>query len=216
MKATRLALAITLALAACGTLPTDPAGDGTRPTMAPQKVSATGTAVGTFVALEDQGIRGGALSVHLPASVDQVFDALLDFEGANGHRSWAESFELLETEADQHGPRRVARWNFRGKLGVKPSVTLEFRPQRTTTGAQISFQLLEGALGLRTFEGCYELFPAADGSTLFTQRVFMSSGLAFVDASHEDIAAGLRKDAERLADWLVARTMSVQLESPAS
>ena len=119
-----LPLTLTLALlASCATAPAD------RASAEPQTLTASsesadrcGAEAGldTFVALEEDGIRGGALSVQLPASVDQVFDALLDFERANGHRSWAESFELLETEADQFGPRRVARWNFRGKLGVKP------------------------------------------------------------------------------------------------
>jgi len=184
--------------------------------MLPASRGAQRPELGRFVALEVDGIRGGALSVHLRAEVDDVLAALLDFDEADGHRSWAESFELVDAGEDSLGRWRVARWDFRGKLGISPSVTIEFRPERHADGASVAFELVDGALGLRTFEGSYVLEPTADGGTWFTQHVFLSSGLAFVDASHDDIAAGLREDARRLVAWLAEREATRRGDSTAT
>ena len=140
----------------------------------------------------------------LPGSVDQVVAALLDFDQGTGHRAWTEAMQTLE-----RSPQRVlAEWTFRGRLGIAPTVELEFLLHPEGPGRRIDYRITKGTIGLREFSGAYRVRPAAGDRTRseLAVSVFIDSGLAFVNASPEDVEAGLREDARLLTEWLGERT----------
>ena len=64
------------------------------------------------------------------------------------------------------------------------------------------------AMGIATFFGDYRIEPVAGSPPrcLVTERVFLDSGLAFANASHEDLEKGLAEDARLLKAWMAERT----------
>jgi hypothetical protein len=154
-----------------------------------------------FQALELEGVRGGRLTFELAGSPEQVLEMLLDFEHAEGHRSWAQRFEVLERGDGEV----VARWHFRGRFGIHPKPELRFRVG--PGGRLVEFELSKTALGLAAFFGDYELrpVPGTRDRTWLTERVFIDSGIKLSNASHEDIAKGLADDAARMQAWMLER-----------
>jgi len=160
-------------------------------------------AAACYAQLARDGIAGGRLSIALPDAPQAVLAMLLDFNRAAGHRAWFKRAVVLERE-----PQRVlARWEMHGKLGVHPTVTIEFRVSEESSATVVRYQITRPGLGLAVFSGCYtvEAIPKRPGRTRFTQTVYIDSGLPFVGASAKDIADGLREDAALLRDWLAQR-----------
>ncbi|MEQ8763528.1 MAG: hypothetical protein RL885_06355 [Planctomycetota bacterium] len=154
--------------------------------------------------LEHEDIRGGAMWFALDGSPEEVFEALLDFEEAAGHRSWAKEFDVLERVDD----RVVARWHFEGKMGINPECVLVFEPVKLGDRRIIRYEQRETSFGLAAFFGDYQIVPVKDrpNRSILGERVFIDSGLFFVNASEEDIADGLREDARRLREWMKERS----------
>jgi hypothetical protein len=157
------------------------------------------------VPLELDGVKGGALAFVVPGTVEQVSAALLDFDHAAGHRSWAKrGYRTIS-----RSPERVhAEWRFEGRMGMHPTIEVEFLPETDARGSRIRYRLVKKGLGIATFFGDYRLEPVAGSParTRVTERVFLDSGLAFANASHEDLEKGLQEDARLLAAWMAART----------
>lgn len=157
-----------------------------------------------FVERSRGGAAGGELTFVVSGDPDEVLAMLLDFPAQTGARPWAEEYETVEHDAE----RVVARWVFRGKLGVHPTARIEFRPESDGDARRLAFRVVEGALGLRTFDGAIRLVPLDGGRTLVRELVRIDSGLPFVNASVADVEAGLRADAafmrERMLELLAA------------
>jgi len=155
-----------------------------------------------YVDLSSDRFPGGQLTFVLPGTPTQVLDMLLDFDRASGHRAWAQEYRLLE-----HGTVRTrARWTFRGKFGINPEVTIEFRRLAASEGVHVEYGVIESSFGMRSFAGEYRLtlLEGPTPMTLMTQSVFIDSGLRS-NASAADIEAGLRADARLMKEWMLER-----------
>ncbi|MFQ5417784.1 MAG: SRPBCC family protein [Myxococcota bacterium] len=157
----------------------------------------------TYAKLSLRGVRGGRLRFELPGSVDEVVAMLLDFDHAAGHRPWAKKYRMLSRSSEGV----VAEWAFNGKLGIEPTVRIEFAVERRKGGAVVRFHLTRTAFGVAAFFGDYRLAPlkGEPRKVQVTARVYIDSGLLFVNASHDDIAKGLREDARQMAEWMQVR-----------
>jgi len=156
-----------------------------------------------YARLARNGTPSGRLGIALPASPREVLAMLLDFDRAAGHRAWFKSAKVLE-----RAPGRVlVRWKMHGKLGINPSVTIEFRVSDEARATRVRYQITRPGFGLAVFSGCYDLqaIGAQAAHTRLMQTVYIASGLPFVGASPQDIADGLREDAALLRDWLEQR-----------
>jgi hypothetical protein len=153
--------------------------------------------------LELKGVRGGEIALLIDGSPEQVSAMLLDFAHADGHRAWAREYRLLDSE----GEEVRAEWRFEGKMGVDPTVELSFRRIAGVEPIVLRYELSETAFGLAAFFGDYRIqsVPGDPARSLLVERVFIDSGLFFVNASAEDIAAGLREDARLMRAWMRER-----------
>jgi hypothetical protein len=153
--------------------------------------------------LELKGVRGGEITLLIDGSPEQVLEMLLDFAAADGHRAWAREYRLLESD----GETVRAEWRFEGKMGVDPTVELSFRRIPGGELIVLRYELSKTAFGLAAFFGDYRIRSVARDPprSLLVQRVFIDSGLFFVNASAEDIAAGLREDARLMRAWMRER-----------
>jgi len=154
-------------------------------------------------AVELKGVRGGCAWFSVPGTVDEVRAMLLDFEHADGHRSWARQYTLLSRTEDE----AFARWQFEGKLGVNPTVELRFDLDPDDPSL-IRYQLVKPAFGLAAFFGDYRILPAEDDrtKTLVMERIFIASGLPFLTASQQDIEDGIHEDIRLMREWMEERT----------
>jgi hypothetical protein len=153
--------------------------------------------------LDLEGVRGGLIAFTLDGSPSQVLEMLLDFEQASGKRIWARTYTLLSREDGV----TTARWKFKGRLGINPTVVLEFRTEERREALVVTYEVLEPGFGMAAFFGDYRIFPVdgdADRSIL-EERVFIDSGLTFANASAEDLEDGLRDDADTLRAWIQVR-----------
>lgn len=192
------ALALLLpSLAACATAPDDIDLD------VPPVVATGAERVAEeleVVEIEYAGIRGGMITARMPGRPHEVVELLLDFDRADGHRAWASHHQTVSrTEAET-----VALWRFHGSLGIEPACTLVFRSARQGSAAVVEFEQLDTAFGLAAFFGDYRVIPL-ERDSLMVARVYIDSGLPFVNASAADIAAGLREDVRLLRTWLETR-----------
>ena len=161
-----------------------------------------------FHPLELRDVRGGELTIELPAPPEAVAAMLLDFENADDHRAWAKKHTLLS--ADDRDV--VARWEMEGKAGVEPVVELAFRRDAMKDGTlRIRFRLKKEDFGLAAFFGDYRI-RATDAGSSVRQRIFIDSGLWIANASLEEIEAGLREDSKLLRAWLEERLATEQHE----
>ncbi len=200
------ALASVIVLAACGSAPVI----GVLPEPAPVDWDVASQPAEDLPvrALEVQGVRGGEIAAVMDGAPDQVLAMLLDFAHADGHRAWAEHFTLVS----EAGDRVVAHWDFRGKMGIHPSLELGFEVTRAAGEIVVEFQQLESAFGLSAFFGDDRIQTVAGRSgCVLIERVFIDSGLPFVGASAADLEEGLRADIRRLREWLRDRTASLDL-----
>lgn len=162
-----------------------------------------------FTALELRDVRGGELTLELPAPPEAVAEMLLDFENADGHRAWARRHELLSREERE----LTVRWEMEGKSGVEPVVEMAFRRDTLEDGAlRIRFRLRKKDFGLAAFFGDYRISATETGSRV-RQRVFIDSGLWIANASIGEIEAGLREDSKLLRAWLAERQREDSLKS---
>ena len=157
----------------------------------------------TFKQLQLRGVRGGELAYELDGAVEDVVAMLLDQDGAGGHRAWAQTYR----EASREGDRVVGEWHFRGKMGVNPVVEIEFVREREGEATRIRYKVVKRALGIKSFFGDYHVapVPGVPSRSRLTARVFIDSGLPFVNASHQDIQDGLREDARLMREWMTTR-----------
>lgn len=164
--------------------------------------------------LDHDGILGGRITARMPAAPDRVVAHLLDFDTADGHRAWARHYSTISRD----GPSTVAEWQFEGKLGIDPTVRIEFLTRDEGQRTVIDFRIVESGFGLAAFFGDYTIEPEATGAdaSLLVMRVFIDSGLPFVNASAEDIAAGLRADVRMLREWLEVTGPDVSASTPRS
>jgi len=154
-----------------------------------------------FADLSQDGLAAGQLTFTVPGSPDAVHDMLLDFDHATGKRPWAREYSVLEREDN----RVLALWKFRGKLGVNPTVELEFLTNHDGELTRISYRIAKNAFGLKTFEGALLLLPIEDNRTVVSESVFIDSGLPIANATLDDIKKGLRADAEHMQAWMLER-----------
>jgi len=156
-----------------------------------------------YVALDVKGVKGGQLRYTLPGRVNDVAAMLLDFDKADGHRAWARRYEMLES-----GNRRVrARWVFRGKMGIQPTVEIDFRAVPEKNGVIVRYRLSKKSFGVAAFFGDHRVvgLHTTPPSVEVTSRVFIDSGLKLFNASRADIEKGLRRDAELMRAWMISR-----------
>jgi hypothetical protein len=174
------------------------------PAGAAAPASAPAPREGLFAALEVNGVKGGELGFVVPGTVAEVEAALLDFDAATGHRAWAQRYRVVS----RSGSQVVAEWRFKGRMGVNPTVHLEFTPEPDGVGRRIRYRVVQKAFGIASFFGDYRLEPLAGEPprVLVTERVFIDSGLSFNNASHEDVEKGLREDARLFRAWMEERT----------
>ncbi len=160
----------------------------------------------TVAEIEYEGIRGGRIAAEMPAGTARLRDALLDFEHADGHRSWAPRMTLVSRE----GNRTVAQWQFEGRMGINPTTEIEFEVDDESPVTIIRFEQRESVFGLGAFFGDYRIraLNGSENRSLLVMRVYIDSGLPFVNASAEDIAAGLREDVRLLRAWLQEQSTS--------
>ena len=163
---------------------------------------AADTSESAYQDLSSERIPGGQLSFVLHGTPGEVLEMLLDFDRASGRRSWAREYRLLERGAD----RTLARWTFKGKLGIHPSVTIEFRRLAVSEGVHLKYRVIESSFGMRNFAGEYRLVQLEGPTpmTLLTESVFIDSGLS-ANASAMDIEAGLLADARLMKEWMLER-----------
>jgi hypothetical protein len=159
-----------------------------------------------YQALELRGVKGGRIEFLLPGTPEQVHAMLLDFEGAEGHRSWARGYQTLERSPG----RVVAEWRFRGKMGINPTVHIAFESKQEGAATTVSYTLVKKAFGIASFFGDYRIEPLPDqpGRTRLSERVFIDSGIPFTNAKPEDIEKGLREDARLMRLWMEQRIQS--------
>jgi hypothetical protein len=177
--------------------PSRGAGDVVRPPLAPLAASV-------FTPLELQGTRGGSLAYEIEGDPLAVAAMLLDFEGANGVRPWAQRYRTVSTTGDV----TRAEWHFRGKMGVNPQVEIEFvRQALPDGGVRIRYKLVRKAFGIAAWFGDWRVRPVRGvaGRSRLTARVYVDSGLPFVGASSQDIEDGLREDAAAMRGWMERR-----------
>lgn len=153
--------------------------------------------------LDLEGVRGGRIAFTLDGPADQVLEMLLDFEQASGRRIWARTYTLLSSEEGVV----TARWKFKGRLGINPTVVLEFRTEERPEAWVVTYEVLEPGFGMAAFFGDYRIFPVSGdaGRSILEERVFIDSGLVFANASAEDLENGLREDADALRAWILVR-----------
>lgn len=155
--------------------------------------------------LEENGVPGGEMTYTLPGTPEQVAEMLRDFHGdMDEYRAWAKTYDAAGTR----GGTVLAIWHFEGRMGFNPTVTVGFDREDLPDGAiRISFHIVDGSTLLKVFTGDHLLrpWPAEQPTTLVTSRTFIGSGLPFVGASKEDVATGLRSDAESMRLWMHKR-----------
>ena len=183
--------------------PLEPAAtpDATPAPVAPPPLAALETS--PFTPLQLRGVRGGELAYDIDGSVDDVVAMLLDQNGAEGHRAWAQRYR----EVSREGERVVGEWHFRGKMGINPVVHIEFTTEREGDGARVRYKVVKRAMGIKSFFGDYRVEPVSGvpSRSRLTARVFIDSGMPFVNASHQDIENGLREDAKLMREWMGQR-----------
>ena len=169
----------------------------------PAAVAASPDGDSAFVPAERDGMKGGRLVYDLPGSVDDVLAMLLDFDHAEGHRSWASEYRVVERE----GERVLAEWRFRGRLGIRPRVQIQFSVFRDGPTASVNFALQKNAFGMSRFSGNHTLTPLPGDSprVRMESTVFIDSGISLANASHEDVEKGLRADALLMSAWMEER-----------
>jgi hypothetical protein len=157
------------------------------------------TAPPRYVPLRLSGLNGGEIGFLVPGDVENTVAMLLDFDAATGRRPWAERYRVLSRDGD----RVVAEWRFKGKMGVAPTVQIAFTVDPQDDRVRIRYQVVDSAFGLKSFFGDYVVEPvqADPPVSRIVERVFIDSGLPFVNASAEDVENGLREDARRLQAW---------------
>ena len=133
----------------------------------------------------------------------QVAAMLMDQAGADGHRAWARKYREISREGD----RVVGEWSFRGKMGINPVVQIEFVQARAGDAIDIDYKVVKRALGIKSFFGDYRIDPVPGVPTRsrLKARVFIDSGMPFVNASHQDMEDGLREDAKLMREWMEQR-----------
>jgi len=188
--------------AACSTDPgatSLPAGPDSAPVSRPRSDQPD-----EFAALELRGVKGGRLSWTVPGTPAEVAAMLLDFDQAAGHRAWARHYRVVKREAD----RVVAQWKFKGKLGINPTVVLEFLRVRDGRDVTLRYRITKPDFGLAAFFGDYRLTQVSRNppQTRLTERVFIDSGIWLARASPEDIKKGLHADARLIRAWMEKRT----------
>ena len=152
----------------------------------------------TVFPLDLEGVRGGRIVFSVDASSEIAVERLLDFDSAEGNRAWAKSYEVLERSPD----RVRARWKFEGKLGLNPTCDLDFTLEQREGFTVIRYRQVEPVFGLAAFFGEYQIHPLEGGRSLLSETIYIDSGVAFANATEEDIAAGLREDARLLRKWM--------------
>ena len=164
--------------------------------------------------LDQEGVRGGRIAFTLDGSPSQVLEMLLDFEQASGRRIWARTYTLLSREEGVV----TARWKFKGRFGINPTVVLEFRTQERPGALLVTYEILEPGFGMAAFFGDYRVFPVNGDAhrSILEERVFIDSGLTFANASAEDIQEGLREDAHALRAWIQVRSSTESYSRPRS
>jgi len=176
-----------------------------RPTPAPAKPAATPIpAETTYAKLKLKRVKGGQLTYAAAGTVEEILAMLVDFDHAQGHRAWAQSYKTLRTD-----PAGVlARWKFKGKLGITPTVHLLFHTKREGKNGTVTYELKKRSLGIASFFGDFKVTPLAGSPSRsqIVQRAFIDSGLPFANASRSDIEKGLREDARLIRLWMQART----------
>lgn len=183
---------------------------GRRPDLLPAERAEALTALGagdpeaaSYERVVEDGLEGGALRFVVPGTPEDVLALLEDFDAAAGRRPWAQEYRTLESGADT----LRARWSFRGKMGIDPEVELAFQRVPVEEGLRVDYRVVKRAFGLKEFRGSYELrtLPGTPARTEVVERVFIDSGLPFVNASAADIEAGLLADARGIRSWMAER-----------
>ena len=190
-----------------GTQPTPGASDPLPETPVPPRVpkpvvTPIPTAV-TYTAQDVGKVKGGRIEFVLPGTVAQIRDAFLDFDNMEGHRSWAKKYRTLSRK----GNVTLAEWRFKGRMGIHPTVHIEFTTQEGANETLIRFKLRKKAFGIGTFFGEYRIrpLPGTPARSQVIERTFLDSGISFANASRENLEKGHRGDAEKLRAWMTER-----------
>jgi len=158
--------------------------------------------------LELEGVRGGRMTFALEGTPREVVAMLLDFDSATGHRPWAVDYERLTGEEAQGMPQPVrSRWRFEGKAGIDPTIVLDFTLDDASIPTTLEFHASEPAFGLAAFFGEHRIWPhpERDEAAIMELSIYIDSGLPFVNATAEDLEAGLREDAAMMRAWMRER-----------
>jgi hypothetical protein len=154
-----------------------------------------------YSALADGEVLGGEITFTVSGAPKDLLSMILDFDHEAGHRPWRLRTSLIETD----GARYRVEAEYEGKAGLNPSVVLVHEVSTVTGGYLVRFRIEEPAFGLETFTGEYEMIATGPDSSRFRERVFIDSGLPFINATEEDIRDALLRDAEDIRSWMATR-----------
>jgi hypothetical protein len=159
-----------------------------------------------YAPLEEGGVRGGEVTFTVAGTPEDLLDMILDFDQEPRHRPWRIRTKVLDTD----GARCRVEAEYEGKAGLNPVVVLVHEASAVAGGYLVRFHVEEPTFGLSTFSGEYEM-TAGDaasgrpGRSRFRERVFIDSGLLFINATADDIRAALLRDAQDIRAWMEAR-----------
>ena len=180
-------------------------GGGSDPIAAPERPAGATAAPQDdevrYTRLENEGVAGGEVVFTVPGKPADVLAMLLDFAEEPANRIWRIGCKVLAHEADRWEIEAV----YSGKAGINPTVVLEHTVARDGDGVIVRFRVCRAGFGLRTFDGEYEIRPLRPGFCRLRERVFIDSGLPFVNADADDVKKGLMKDVDRIRDWMTRR-----------
>lgn len=168
---------------------------GPRETLIPTGIS--------FAPLEEDGVAGGRATTTLPGTPAQILAAILDFEHAAEHRTFARKLEVLSRTADQV----EAALTLKGKLGIHPTIHVRYTTTRTGADRSLTYKLTQKAFGIARYFGGYRIegLPGVPPRSRFTSTIFLSSGIPLASIGREEIEAGQRRDQTELRTWMRQR-----------
>jgi hypothetical protein len=141
----------------------------------------------------EDGVTGHEAVLRLPAQPIEIERWLLDFERGAADRPNVMEAKLVERTADAW----VARFRFRGPLGIHPTAVTRTTRRREGEAVVLSFASVETSFGLTRLFGSYRLEPMPGGATRLTHRLFVVSPFATESRREtdmrEDAAAILRR-----------------------
>jgi hypothetical protein len=135
-------------------------------------------------------VVGFAVTLRLGGSPRAVERWLLDFDRIAADRPNVLDARLVGRDAEGW----LARFRFRGILGVNPTSLTRTTRRRVGDAVILEFRSVETSFGLDRIFGSYRIEPDGAGGCVLTHRLFVDSPFVTEEARERD----LREDAEAI------------------